>query len=473
MKIPFFSGVQIAPISLIDEGMTSCLDLLQQTAAVNTLVLYPMTIYGVETNKPRLASRTAQGNTHQPRNGHYARVSFQWHPEHMDRTRLGRPEEIPGAEASGRDLVGEAAEAARSRGMKTVLRILEPCWGNAASQCIPHWNLVLSRDAAGRPQTLLSPAHPDYNHWILGIVETLCRHYPVDGFKYGYERNTPLAMTLAGTSPGTGFDETFMERARRDGLDPEAARRAYLSLHALVEELHAATASPLEGSIILVARHLLEHPELIAWDKYWYEAMEELPRLIHQLLHSIRPGLESGRHVAQGPVLYDLFDRARINYGSMAAYTDWIKPSVYPTIAGPRMHAWWIQRSLSRTFKDLSAEELLRLTYRWTGQDPDREPGASALLERGMSAASVGREIARTVAAVGGRCKVISGVGFDVPWWNEEPISVKEDARLVAGSITASMEAGADGILLSREFDEMTLPCLEAAGQAVRAAASR
>lgn len=427
----------------------------------------------METDKPRLATRTAAGNRYAPRATPYARVSFQWRPELMDRTRLGRPEEVAAAEATGRDLVGEAAEAARSRGMKTVLRILEPCWGGAARQCIPHWETVLSRDASGRPQTFLSPAHPDYTHWILGIVESLCRHYPVDGFKYGYERNTPIAMTLAGSGPGTGFDEPFMERARRGGVDPEPARRAFLGLHALVEELHAATVPPPEGSLVLVTRFLLEHPELILWDKLWYEAMEELPRRIHELLRSIDPALQSGRHIAQGPVLYDFFDRARINYGTMAGYTDWIKPSVYPTMAGPRMRAWWLRRNGPRWFKDLPADELLRLTYRWTGQNPDTEPAAHELQERGMTAASVGREIARTVAAVQGRCKIIAGVGFDLPWWDEEPITVRENPRLVADSITACMEAGASGILLSREYDEMTLPCLEAAGRALRAWAGK
>ena len=40
---PRFNGIQIAPVSLLDEGIDRCLDLLQDTAAINCLMLYSHT----------------------------------------------------------------------------------------------------------------------------------------------------------------------------------------------------------------------------------------------------------------------------------------------------------------------------------------------------------------------------------------------------------------------------------------------
>lgn len=465
---PAFYGVQISPHTFLDEGVEPTLDLLR-SVAVDTLVLYPMTVYGVDTDKHRVVARQAACNTYAERDGHFARVTFQWRDNYLRDTALGRPADRPGATGIGRDLVGEACEAARARGMRVYLRLLEPCWGNGAPESVPNWSRVRSYNARGELQTLTSPGHADYVNWILGIVEGACRHYPLAGFKYGYERSSPLATVMAGKDAGTGFDDQFMARARAAGIDPEAARRATLGLVSLLDELRDADAPPPGGTLDPVLRHLFKNPVLLQWDKLWYDAMEELPRKLHALLKSIEPALRSGRHIAQGAVLCDPFDRAQIDYADMATYTDWIKPSVYPTIGSPRFRAWGADRYRKAWLRSLSDDDATRFLYHWTGQDPDACPPHARLWDTAQPASSVGREIARTVSLVRDRAQVVSGVGFDIPWWGPQPISVQEDPALVADSVTASLRAGAAGILLCREYDEMSLAGFEAAARAYRA----
>jgi len=67
-----------------------------------------------------------------------------------------------------------------------------------------------------------------------------------------------------------------------------------------------------------------------------------------------------------------------------------------------------------------------------------------------------------------GKAKVYPGIGFDVPWNGQHYPS---DAEKVYEATRKGFEAGADGIVVSREYDEMRLANLKAVGRAVRAMA--
>ena len=47
-----FVGIQVNPVGLYDEGIEHALDLMQDTAGVNTLIAYTHTYYGAH-NRPR------------------------------------------------------------------------------------------------------------------------------------------------------------------------------------------------------------------------------------------------------------------------------------------------------------------------------------------------------------------------------------------------------------------------------------
>jgi hypothetical protein len=75
------------------------------------------------------------------------------------------------------------------------------------------------------------------------------------------------------------------------------------------------------------------------------------------------------------------------------------------------------------------------------------------------------RETRRVVEDVAGRAKVYAGIGIDIPGnggtFASNPEGVYQATR-------KAFEAGAEGVLISREYDEMRLPNLQAVGRAMR-----
>lgn len=76
-------------------------------------------------------------------------------------------------------------------------------------------------------------------------------------------------------------------------------------------------------------------------------------------------------------------------------------------------------------------------------------------------------ETKRSVASAAGKTPIYSGIGFDVPW---EPGALSGDPDEVRQSVLKAFEAGAGGVVASREYDEMRVPNLKAFGQGAREA---
>jgi hypothetical protein len=84
----------------------------------------------------------------------------------------------------------------------------------------------------------------------------------------------------------------------------------------------------------------------------------------------------------------------------------------------------------------------------------------------GFSPEYVYRETKRSVASAEGKTKVYTGIGFDVPW-NAKPVPA--DPEKVYECVRKAFDAGANGIVVSREYEEMRVPNLKAVGRAIRA----
>ena len=134
---------------------------------------------------------------------------------------------------------------------------------------------------------------------------------------------------------------------------------------------------------------------------------------------------------------------------------------MYNNCGGPRL-AGYI-RNVNRTmFADFSPEEVLNMTYR---EQNYRETTLIELPKRGLSADYVYRETKRALAGVGGSIKIWPGIDIDIPTAENEKKTEPEDVR---NAVRAALAAGADGVILSRKYSEMTLGNLRAAGDAVR-----
>jgi hypothetical protein len=99
-------------------------------------------------------------------------------------------------------------------------------------------------------------------------------------------------------------------------------------------------------------------------------------------------------------------------------------------------------------------------------------PELEELTERGFTPEYVAREIGRLRENIGERAKIYAGVAIDVPLVG---LGTGADAGVrfastPEGTYTATkaaFEGGADGLVISREYDEMRLDNLRAAGRAV------
>lgn len=183
---------------------------------------------------------------------------------------------------------------------------------------------------------------------------------------------------------------------------------------------------------------------------------------MHETIKSIRPEAEVGWHVDHQPSSWDLVYRAEMSYEEMAPYSDFIKLILYHEALGPRIRSWYLERFQNTILRELSLEESLRLYYALFGYDETAEPGVEELASQGFSPDYVYRETRRSVASAGGETTIYAGIGIDVPG------SAPDDPETIYRATLRALEAGAAGIVISREYEEMEVPHLEAIGRAVR-----
>jgi hypothetical protein len=219
--------------------------------------------------------------------------------------------------------------------------------------------------------------------------------------------------------------------------------------------------------LVTFLRYLLKYPEILAWEYQWHEAKEEAAKLMYGAIKTIKPSAQVGWHVYHRGTSWDPIFRAEMEYAKMVQYSDWIKPVVYHDVAGPRIRRDidGLQKTILR---ELEGSQILSMIYACMGYNPDAEPDYDALLSRGLTSDYVYRETKRCVDGVQGKIPVYAGVGFDIPHEKEH---FPSDAETVYQATLKAFEAGAKGLIVSREYDEMRLDNLRAVGRAVRDAA--
>ena len=200
----------------------------------------------------------------------------------------------------------------------------------------------------------------------------------------------------------------------------------------------------------------------------WHESGNEVHKLLYDQVKAIRPQADIGRHVDHRQSSWDLFYRAGSRYQEMPEHVDFIKPILYHDILGPRLQANYLEPLQQGLLKELTLPQSLSLFYAWFGHSQKTEPNLAKLAE-GLSPEYVYRETKRAVDGAAGRAAVYSGIGLDIPkgggWgtdvWQSDPDEVYRVVR-------KAFDAGAAGIVVSREYEEITTPSLRVVGRAVR-----
>lgn len=440
-----------APFARLDVG--KILDDMQQRAGVNAVLPFMYTHGAVRAGLP--ADGFRGGNYAIPHMEYYKDAGLTY-------------EDMRGTEFGDVDVFARLIPAAHKRDIKVFGWIIE----DNRCPAIPHWEPLYEVDFHGR-RAEGHPGGPCYNNpryraWLLGLVEDYARSYDIDGIMWGSERQGALFNALgayhggAKTDPGrvTCFCEFCVAKAKTLGIDADRARRGFGELETFVRNGRAGQ-RPRDGYFVAFWRLLLKYPELLAWDNLWVTSRHEMQRDLYRKVKSIKPSLIVGWHLWQNQS-FSPFHRAEEDYAEMTGWSDFIRPALYSNSAGERIRSF-VDSTCANVFGDVPHGETLEFLYRALDY---QEAPYDKVTATGFSPDYVLRETRRTLEGVAGSStQVWPGVDIDVPVSTGAshctPESVKQE-------VLAVFKAGAQGVMLSRNYVEMKPENLDGAGAALR-----
>jgi len=452
-------GIQIEPFAWMDEGIDKVLDILQERANVNTVYAYTYDFHGGRITKG--------GSTPLPDHGSYATSAlkggafYDYDMKYFQHTTL---KDFRSRDFGNFDVIGAVAPKMKERGMDFV------AWdyNNASAgqmQFIPGFAAVAEIDIYGRPTSSACFNHPDYKGHLTGKIESLLSGYPseVSGIMWGCERMGPLDNMLGG-----GFSRPFITcfcqfcqaKAREMDISFVRARRGYLKL----DELFQAGRNgdrPADGFFVSFWRTLLEFPEILSWQSLWMSSYEETRSELYGMAKVLAPEKPFGFHIQQN-ITFSPFYRAADDYAKLKEYADFIKIATYNNAGGPRLSVF-LEGLCSTVFADATPQELLPVYYKMMGY---HEKSLDQIVSGGLSPGYLASETKRAIAGTGGQVQVYPGIDIDIPTGKGEKKTSPDDVR---ASVKAALGAGAPGIVLNRDYNEMQLANLSAAGEAARA----
>ncbi len=455
-----FNGVQMGPHTMLDEGIEHTLDLLADNAGTNAVLPYSHA-YNNGLIKS-LRSRADHGVPLTDNRGR--RLPLVWvrtHPELYRDTSLRHQVVDSSFEHHDRDLFAEIIAPARSRGMKVYARILE---SSAMRNVVENFDRVVTRDVDDQPTTVACWNHPEYIAFWAATMEDVFRHYDLDGIQWGAERMGPLMNVISpwNNNPPTCFCEHCRARGKAAGVDSERARQGYRELHTYVQGQMAGAPRPADGMFVGFLRLLIRYPEILGWEYQYRLSREAICDAMYRRVKAVKPDADVGWHIDHQPSSWDLVYRAEMSYEEMAPHADFVKIIAYHNALAPRLRDWYLPRFQKSILGEVSLQDSLNLYYDLFGYDRTTEPSLEELGNRGMSPTYVFDETRHAVASANGKLKVYTGIGFDVPGAPPDDPATIEEATVKA------FEAGAHGIVASREYEEMKVEHLRAVGRAFR-----
>jgi hypothetical protein len=453
-----FVAIQVKPFAWNDEGIDRLLDNIQQKGDVNTVWAYTYDYSEEHMTKDGTIPLPDHGVAGDP---HFVGGAFyDYDPKYFQGTIL---KDFRSPDYGKFNVISEVAPKVKARGMD----FFAWDYNNAfpiMMRSIPNLVEVAEVDVYGRRTTSPCFNHPDYRAHLTGKVESVFLGYPseVDGFAWGCERMGPLQNMIGGGWSTVGiccFCRYCRAKARDRDISVERARTGYRKL----DELFRAAAQnqrPADGYFVVFWRLLLEYPEILSWEKLWTDSYHEVRSELYGTGKAIAPEKPFGFHIMQN-MTFSPFYRAEEDYSETKHYADFLKLATYNNAAGPRM-ASYLDRLSATIFADAKPPDFLPLYYKIMNY---QEGPYEQLHLSGLTADYVARETKRALDGVQGEVKIYPGIDIDVPTKRTDKRTKPEDVR---HAIRAALGAGADGVVLSREYTEMWLANLSAAGDTLR-----
>jgi hypothetical protein len=454
-----FVAIQVKPFAWRDEGIERLLDNIQNKGAVNTVWAY--------TYDYSEAHMTRNGPIPLPDHGvpggpeFVGGAFYDYDPKYFRNTILN---DFRSPDYGNFNVISDVAPKVKARGMD----FFAWDYNNAfpiMMRSIPNLVEVAEVDVYGRRTTSPCFNHPDYRAHLTDKVEGVLDQYSslVDGYAWGCERMGPLQNMIGGGWSTSGiccFCRFCQARGRDLGISVERAQAGYRKL----DKLFSASAGemrPADGYFVTFWRYLLEYPEILAWEALWTDSYHEVRAELYGTAKAIAPEKPFGFHIMQN-MTFSPFYRAEEDYSKTKEYTDFLKLATYNNAAGPRL-ASYLDRLSATVFRDATPQDFLAFYYKVMDM---KEAPYDQLHITGLSPEYLARETRRAIEGVQGtNVQIYPGIDIDVPTRMTDKRTKPEDVRR---SVQAAFSAGANGVVLSREYTEMWLANLTAAGDALR-----
>jgi hypothetical protein len=459
-----FIGIQISPISFIDEGVDEVLDTLQNRVGINVLMIGTVSWLGLKAG--RSISYKLDGwpdhGVPEPltmKGGAY----FQPHVQYYSNTFI-RDFRAKDKEMDGIDVLELVIPKALARGMKIMPEMMEPLFkyaghGSVNNVDIPNLPQCLEVDAFGRHGPEPCTNHPDYRLWWHAMVEDQCRSYDIDGIMWCNERHSPLDLMINGRAPAC-FCEHCRRLAMQRGIEVESVRKAFLEVYDFFQKALAGETF-VDGTFIEFLRVLLNHPEILIWERFWLERSKDLDRELYGIVKWCNSDLEFGLNVWNRNH-FNPIRKAQWPWEEQTLYADWVKPITYQHQSG------LIYLNEMTTFhktilRDFTPQELTPLMYKLLGL---KEAPWDEVVQRGMDPDTyVYGQCADAVRGVNGKVPVYMGLGVDAPRTRADQATCTPD--IVYRSVLATYRAGGKGVIFAPNYASMKLSNLDGAAKAL------
>lgn len=450
-------GTQVKAYAWQDEGIDRVLDNLQQKGNVNTVFAFTFL-----TPNGRIEEG---GPVKLPDHGKYGRADvggacFDADPKYFADTTLKL-----GHAPDPFNVIAEVGPKMKARGMDFFALDYDNT-SPTMTALFPGFQDVCEVDIYGRRTDSACWNHPHYRAQLSARISAYLLQYPseVAGIMWGCERMGPLDNLIGGgwATPGISCFCRFCRlRGHERGIDPERARAGFIEL----DTLFAAARKhqrPTDGYFVGFWRILLRYPEVLAWHTLWNDSYHEVRGELYGTAKTLAPSKPFGFHMVQ-KITFSPFYSAADDYARIRHYADFVKIATYSNSGGERM-AGFIRGLASSVFADSSPETLAPVYYDMMGYT---EKPYAEIIRDGLDANDyIGHETRRAISDTDHEIQVYAGVDINVP---VPPGSAESTPDRVKAEVNAALNAGADGIVLSREYTEMMLADLAAAGDASRA----
>src|SRR5581483_11668811 len=174
-----FNGIQMGPQTILDEGIEHTLDLIQETAGINAVMVYSHTYHGDIRKAPQFLATDHGVPVREMRNRKLPWVWVKPHEQYYRNTSLRHQKVDSSYEYANRDLFAELVEPCRKRGMKLYARVLEGT-GAGVARLVENFAKVGTVDINGQQTLVPCWNHPEYRAWWSDTVEDLFRSYQLD-----------------------------------------------------------------------------------------------------------------------------------------------------------------------------------------------------------------------------------------------------------------------------------------------------